>query len=461
MTQSMAEEVAMLDADAQRAFFDGLSDEVRAGLLFHWAFWARPEQLPPPGNWFCWALISGRGFGKTRTGAEWIRGKVQEARARGQPIRIALVAETAADCRDVMIEGPSGILAISDPAFRPVYQPSRRQLTWPDGSYAKTYSGDAPDQLRGPQFDCAWVDELAKFTYAEESWDNLEFGLRQGRNPQVCVTTTPRPVAIIRRLLNDPQTVVTGGSSYDNLANLAPSYIERIIRRYEGTRLGEQELHARLLDDVPGALWTYALIEMNRRSAMPEMRRIVIGVDPAARGPRRASALRAHHGRDREDNEAEPNETGIVACGLGVDGHGYVFHDMSERLSPGAWANRVVHAYREYGCDRVVAEVNNGGDMVEHTLRTVAPNISYRDVWAARNKVARAEPIAALYEQGKIHHVGIFPALESQMLATTDQGYTGSGSPDRMDAMVWALTDLMLGGASIESSPAAYANVRG
>jgi predicted phage terminase large subunit-like protein len=367
-------------------------------------------------------VMAGRGFGKTRTGAEFIREEVTAGRMK----RIALVAPTAADARDVMVEGESGLLAVCDRyGFRPLYEPSKRRLTWSNGAKAWTYSADEPDRLRGPQHDGAWSDEIAAWQYPE-SWDMLQFGLRLGINPRQIATTTPRPVPVVKDLLAQQESgtvVVTSGSSYENAENLAPAFVDQIIRRYEGTRLGRQEINAELLTDVPGALWTLALLDEHRLREAPVLQRIVIGVDPAA-----------------SDGEGSA-ETGIVVAGKGSDGHGYVLEDVTLAGSPNEWARAVVAAYQRHKADRVVAEINNGGAMVEHTLRTVDRKLPITVVHASRGKITRAEPVAALYEQGKVHHVGAHIALEDQM--TT---YDGSGeSPDRMDALVWALTDLLLG----------------
>ena len=395
-----------------------LSNREAAKLLYNWSFWARPNQLPPPGTWLVWLLLAGRGFGKTRTGAEWVRHEVETGR-RG---RLALVAPTAADARDVMIEGESGILRVSPNSFRPHYEPSKRRLTWPNGALATAFSADEPDRLRGPQHDGAWAEELAVWRYPE-AWDMLMFGLRLGQEPRAVVTTTPKPVKLIRDLLQGKATTVTRGTTYENRANLARSFFEQIVAQYEGTRLGRQELLAELLEDVPGALWKREAIERLRVVKRPQLVRVVVGVDPAA------------------SSGAVSAETGILAAGLGADGHGYVLDDLSLRGSPGAWAAAVVTGYYKFTADRVIAEVNNGGDMVESTVRTVDPTVSYKAVHASRGKQTRAEPVAALYEQGKVHHVGVFADLEEQMCSWVP---SDAKSPDRMDALVWALTELML-----------------
>lgn len=388
----------------------------------HWGDTRRANQTPPDGDWRTWLVMAGRGFGKTRTGAEFIREEIMAGRAR----RVALVGPTAADARDVMVEGESGLLAVCERyGFRPTYEHSKRRLTFPNGARAWTYSAEEPDRLRGPQHDLAWSDEIAAWQ-RPDSWDMLQFGLRLGANPRQIATTTPRPVPVVKYLLSQRESgmvVVTSGSSYENAANLAPAFVEQIIRRYEGTRLGRQEINAELLTDTPGALWTLALLDETRVRETPLfLKRIVVGVDPAASDGENA----AH--------------TGIVVAALSIAGHAYVLEDATASGSPNDWARAVVAAYQKHNADRVVAEINNGGAMVEHTLRTVDRRLPITVVHASRGKLTRAEPVAALYEQGKVHHVGSFIALEDQM--TT---YDGSGeSPDRMDALVWALTDLML-----------------
>jgi phage terminase large subunit-like protein len=347
-----------------------------------------------------------------------VRAQVSAGRAR----RVALLAPTQGDARAVMIEGPSGLLAIGPPDERPRYQPSLHKVTWPGGAVALVYSADEPERLRGPQHDAAWVDELCAFRYPQYAWDMLMFGLRLGSDPRCLVTTTPRPIPTLKRLLETPGVVVTRGSTYENAQHLAPGFLADILARYQGTRLGRQEIEAELLADTPGALWRRDQIEAARVQTPPTLKRVVVALDPALPGGE------------------ESAETGIVAVGLGVDGHGYVLGDLTLRASPAVWASRAVAAYHDYEADRLVAEVNSGGDMIEHTLRTVEPRLSFRQVRATRGKLTRAEPVAALYEQGKIHHVGAFPALEDQLTTWIP----GEPSPDRLDALVWALTDLML-----------------
>lgn len=414
--------------------------EQKAILQYVWKIHARPKQLPPPGNWFCWLIRSGRGFGKTRTGAEQV---IQWAKTEPEN-PIALIGQTKADVRDTMIEiGASGILRCSPPWFMPRYEPSKRRVVWPNGAIAIIYSGDEPGQLRGPQHGKAWVDELAKFKYPLETWDNLELGLRLGDNPQVVVTTTPRPIPIIRQLILDPDTVDVVGSSYENSSNLSERYVSRIIKRYENTRLGRQEIHGAILDDVPGALWTGAIIEALRVNEFPELIRIVVAIDPAT-----------------SNNDAS-SETGIVVAGLGANGHGYVLDDVSISDTPAKWAKQAISAYNRHKADRIIAESNQGGDMVEHTIRTEYENAPVSQIRATDSKRTRAEPVSALYEQGKIHHVGMFSDLEDQMT----QWVPGEKSPDRMDALVWAFTELMLDPVrdieEVTDLPAWVKNVRG
>jgi phage terminase large subunit-like protein len=417
----------------QEQFLQSLTPEEKAVLLYDWLFFARDKQLPPEGAWTVWLILSGRGFGKTRTGAQWIRAR-QET---GLYSRFLLIGQTAADVRDVMVEGESGILASSPPWNYPKYEPSKRRLTWPNGATATTFSGDEPDQLRGPQGDSVWADEPAKWKYAQEAWDNLEMGLRLGVNPQVVATTTPRPIPLIRSLMADERseknpngrTVVTRGHTSENRDNLAEVFVNRVIKRYEGTRLGRQELAGEILDDNPNALWQrQEMIEAHRVTHAPDLMRVVVGVDPQVADPSQTS-------------DEQSAETGIVVAGITADKipHFYVLDDKSLRASPNEWAREVVTAYKRNKADRVIGETNNGGALIEANIRTVDKNISYSAVHASRGKQIRAEPVAALYEQGRVHHVGSFPDLEDQMV----QWQPGEKSPDRMDALVWAITELM------------------
>lgn len=422
LTSSLAGFVSSLPRTKQDALLAGLEDDAKAALRYRWDFWARREQLPPDGDWRGWILMAGRGSGKTRSGVEW----VQDPRLLKPDDRIALVAPTAADVRDVVVEGESGVLACAPPWNRPHYEPSKRRITWPNGAIATTYSADEPDRLRGPQHTRAWCDEIAAWRYGPETWSNLMFGLRLGANPQWVATTTPRPVRLVRELIDQPGVVVTRMTTYDNAANLAPAFLDEIVRQYEGTRLGRQELMAELLEDVPGALWSRAQIEELRIKPKdrPEMVRIVVAVDPAV------------------TSGDDADMTGIVVCGRGTDGKGYVLEDLTCRKSPDAWARDVVKAYHKWEADRIVAETNQGGEMCELVIRTVDSSVSYKPVHASRGKRTRAEPIAALYEQGKVFHVGAFPDLEDQMTTYVPDDF--EGSPDRVDALVYALTELIL-----------------
>jgi predicted phage terminase large subunit-like protein len=390
-----------------------------------WRALARGEQLAPSDDfWSIWIYLAGRGAGKTRSGAEYIRERVET----GQCGRIALIAPTAADARDVMVEGESGLLAIAPNGFRPTFSPSLRRVTWPNGAIATLFSSEEPDRLRGPQHDALWADELAAWKNAQDVWDMAQFGLRLGKRPRVVVTTTPKPIPLLKALLKreGQDVVVTRGRTADNAANLAPTFLSSIVSRYQSTRLGRQELDAEMLEDTPGALWSLSLLEENRRdkAALPPMRRIVVAIDPAV------------------STGEDADETGIVVCGLGVDGKGYLIEDASGKLAPIEWARRAVGLYRHYGADRIIAEANQGGELVEQTIRTVDRSASYKGVHASRGKITRAEPIAALAEQHNIMHAGVFPELEDQLVSFA--GGTGK-SPDRLDAYVWGFTELMLG----------------
>jgi predicted phage terminase large subunit-like protein len=411
----------IMSGSLMASFASQLADALENG----WESVARPNQLPPPGDWSIWLLLAGRGFGKTRVLSEWTCGQAQLGRAR----RIALVGATAADTRDVMVEGESGILACSPSWCMPVYEPSKRRLTWPNGALATTYSADEPERLRGPQHDAAVCDELGSWRHPE-AWDMLMFGLRLGKKPQCVVATTPRPTKLIRNLLarEGHDVVVMRGTTYENRDNLAPMFFQQILQRYQGTRLGRQELEAELLEDNPGALWSSHIIEAARLRSTPSLVRVVVAIDPAVTS-----------GEDAD-------ETGIVVAGKDAGGDAYVLADASGRMQPIEWARTAIAAYRATSADRIVAEVNNGGEMIEATLRIVDPSIPFSAVRASRGKVTRAEPIAALYEQGRVHHVGAFPQLEDQMVAFTadfDRARLGY-SPDRVDALVWALSDLLV-----------------
>jgi phage terminase large subunit-like protein len=402
-----------------------LTEAEAEALLWDWRAWARPNQLAPDGDWMTWLVLAGRGFGKTRCGAEWIREEVTAKRAS----RIALIAETQKDLEEVMVFGESGINSVFPPHQRPRITKKPIRVEFHTGAVAFGYNATEPDQLRGPQFDCAWGDELAKWRYARETWDQLQFGLRLGTRPRQIVTTTPRPIPILKEILAASTTVVTRGITTDNRANLAPSFIRSIVDKYAGTRLGRQELSAEILDDVPDALWTRAALDRDRRKPdqIPSLRRVVVAVDPAAK---------------KNDVPEDGAATGIVVAGVGDDGRGYVLDDSTCRESPNGWARKAIACFDRYEGDCIVGEINNGGDMVESTIRAARTTVPFKEVTASRGKWVRAEPIAALYEQGRISHVGTFAALEDEMVNFGPNGMVGEASPDRVDALVWALTEL-------------------
>ncbi len=388
-----------------------------------WRILSRPEQQPPSGDWRTWLLIGGRGSGKTRAGAEWVHGLAR----RTSGLRIALVAETFADAREVMIDGQSGIMRIAG-RERPVFEISRRRLVWPNGSSAYLFSSEDPESLRGPQFHAAWCDELAKWKHAEATFDMLQFGLRLGDDPRQLVTTTPRPLPLLKRLMTDPGTALTRIATLSNAGNLAPGFIAALEARYGGTRLGRQELDGELIEDREDAFWRRDAISVASLGEIGPLTRIVVGVDPPV-----------GHGAT--------SCCGIVVAGIDGKGRAVVLADASvEAATPAGWAIAVARAYRRFEADRVVAEINQGGDMVVSTLRGIDENLPITTVRAARGKVARAEPVAALYEQGRVTHAGRFSALEDQMCDFGPDGLSSGRSPDRLDALVWALTALMLEG---------------
>jgi phage terminase large subunit-like protein len=391
--------------------------------LRDWRFWADPRQLPPPGDWRVWLMLAGRGFGKTRAGAEWVRAV---AEADGSA-RVALVGATRAEVRAVMVEGDSGVLAVSPQATRPRWEPSRGVLTWPSGAKGFVYSGETPDGLRGPEHSIAWCDELAKWAYPQATWDNLAMTLRSGDAPRTLVTTTPRPIALLRQLKAADGVVTVSGRTIDNRM-LPRAFRAAMLADYGGTRLGRQELDGELIEDLAGALWSRDAIERCRVTACPAVRRVVVGVDPPA----------GTHG----------DACGIVAVALGRDGDAYVLEDASVGgLGPEGWARAVVACAVRNRADRVVAEANQGGAMVASVLIAADAALPVKLVHASRGKSARAEPVATLYERERVRHVGAFPALEDEMCGLiAGGGYEGPGrSPDRADALVWALSELMLG----------------
>jgi phage terminase large subunit-like protein len=406
-------------------------------VLDDWPTTARDDQLPPhvwagadarQRGWHLWLILGGRGSGKTRAGAEWVRYQL-----RGRPPiahqparRIALVGPTYHEAAAVMVEGVSGLLAVMGRA-RPVFNKAARKLIFYNGAVAQLFSGEDPEELRGPQFDAAWCDELAKWRYPDHTLDMLQFGLRLGVDPRLVVTTTPRPIPVIKRLIASTDTVISGAPTRSNAAHLAKAFIARIEEKYKGTRLGRQELEGQLIDDDPDALFDRERIERLRVRSAPALQRIVVAVDPPARSSAKSAAC------------------GIIAAGLSEDGQAYVLADHTiAAASPTRWAGRAVALYHELAADRLVAEINQGGDMVESVIRQIDPAIAYRGLTARRGKHLRAEPVAALYEQERVRHVGAFPELEDEMCTLTPAGLPNGRSPDRVDALVWALTELML-----------------
>lgn len=399
-----------------------------------WPMRCRPEQRLPGlarhhDPWTIWLILGGRGAGKTRTGAEWVRGL-----ALGDPDfgaaasrRIALVGETFADARNVMVEGPAGILAVHARHERPTWSPSLRKLEWANGAVAQVFSAEDPDSLRGPQFEAAWADELAKWRHVEETWDMLQFGLRLGAHPRQMVTTTPRPIPILKRFLADPSVAVSRMRTAENAENLAPAFLDTVVRRYAGTRLGRQELDGDIIEDRPDALWTRDVIESNRIDSAPSLMRIVVAVDPPASSSKRADAC------------------GIVAAGMDEGGMAYVLEDATASgLKPPEWAAKAVALYRRLQADALVVETNQGGEMVGNVIREVDPSVPVVSVRATRGKYLRAEPVSVLYAQNRVRHVGALPELEDELCDFGPGGLTLGRSPDRMDALVWALTELML-----------------
>lgn len=432
--RSGARSIAYAAVKEQETFLNELEGGEQLALPFLFDFWAMAHQIPPEGDWRSWVIMGGRGAGKTRAGAEWVRSMVEGPRPMdpGRCSRLALVGETVDQVREVMIFGDSGILACSPPDRRPDWESTRKRLVWPNGAVAYAHSAHSPEGLRGPQFDGAWVDEIAKWRKAAETWDQLQFALRLGSDPRVCVTTTPRNVTVLKNLLETSSTVVTHAPTEANAANLAPSFLEEVRARYDGTRLGRQELDGLMLVDVEGALWTSKMLEQARALEVPQFDRIVVADDPSVTSGKAS------------------DECGIVVVGFKSaqrreEWRACVLADRTvQGASPAGWAKAAVAAMREFGADRMVAEINQGGEMVEHVVRQVDPFVPFRGVHASRGKVTRAEPAAALYEQGRVAHSESLDALEDQMTQMTTTGYQGSGSPDRVDALVWALWDLMI-----------------
>ena len=439
-------------AEVQKAL-GSLSKSQLENLQHDWNFWARPAQLEPDGDWNVWFINAGRGFGKTRAGVEWVREQVKLGKKR-----IAAVASTNSDIERVMVKGESGFLSVcwsGDKTYKgkelgfPEWSPTKRSLTWKNGAKVEFYSAEEPERLRGPQFEAAWCDELAAWNKDQDTWDMLQFCLRLGKHPRICVTTTPKPTKLVRTILKSPKVVITSGSTFDNSANLADTYLTAVKEQYEGTRLGKQELYAEVLEEAEGALWTTETLDACQidRKDLPHLNRIVVAIDPAVTA------------------NAESDMTGIVVAGIDINGKGYILGDYTDKLTPQGWAAKAIKLYHEYQADRIVAEVNQGGDMVKQTIHGEDPTVAYKAVRASRGKYARAEPISALYERKLVHHVrnpsdgANLEELEVQMRTWEPLG--SIGSPDRLDAMVWALTDLMLNGWAKPELKLAYSNAKG
>lgn len=420
MAKSLVDQIREWPVAKKAAFFSKLSPHEAKAFRYNWALWGRPNQRMPSleDDWLFWLRMCGRGEGKTRSMTEAIRELVQAGYKR-----IGLIGQNAAACRDTMVEGESGLLAVFPPWELPKYEPSKRKITFSNGAIATCYSAETPDQLRGPQHDALWFDELAAFgPTLQETWDMAMFGLRLGKRPRVLISTTPRPLRFFHDMIKDPRCRVSRGSLYDNAANLPAVTIENLKDKYAGTSLGAQELEGELLEEMPGALWRRTLIAMNRVEKAPDLERVVVGVDPAT--------------------TVGGNETGIVVCGRGYDGHGYVLEDATVRGSPHTWASRVVEMWGKYGARYVVAESNQGGELVRTTIHNVNSNVPIKLVHASQGKIARAQPVVGKTEQGKVHHVGEFRAMEDQMCTWN----VDDPSPDRLDACVHALSELILGG---------------
>jgi phage terminase large subunit-like protein len=384
--------------------------------FFNWEHWALDKQRPPEGDWTTWLLLGGRGSGKTRAGAEWVR-----SLAAQEIGPIALVGETMTEAISIMVRGESGILSVQPDDERPLLKGQR--LIWPNGTEAMVMTASDPDRFRGPQFAAAWCDEVAKWPHGEDAWDMLQFGLRLGEQPRQLATTTPKPTRLIKRLLNDPHTVVTRMATMENKAQLAPQFLEAVVGRYRGTVLGRQELDGELIDDLPGALWQRAMF---RHFAGGDIGRIVVAVDPPVTGTAKSDAC------------------GIVVAGRVGEGVAVLEDCTLKQVRPLDWARRAVAAYRAHEADAIVAEVNQGGDMVPAVIAQVDPDVPVRMVRASRGKWSRAEPVAALYGRGLVRHAAGLTALEDEMCAFGMDGLSDGHSPDRVDALVWAVTELLL-----------------
>lgn len=448
-----AQTLRELPKDKVTEVFKQLGPQKTEELKHDWNFWARDEQLEPAGDWNTWFINAGRGFGKTRAGVEWVRNQVKSGAKR-----IAAVAATNSDIERVMVKGESGFLNVcweGDRTYQgkkmghPEWSPTKRTLTWDNGAQVQFFSAEEPERLRGPQFEVAWCDELAAWNKDMDTWSMLQFCMRLGKHPRIMVTTTPKPTKLVRQILKDPNTHVTTGSTFDNSANLAKTYLRAVKEQYEGTRLGRQELYAEVLEEAEGALWTTDMLDKAtvKHEDVPHLNRIVVALDPAV------------------TSNAESDMTGIVVAGIDVNGVAYVLGDYTDRLSPQGWASKAIQLYHQYQADRIVAEVNQGGDMVKTTIHGEDATIPFKAVRASRGKFARAEPISALYERGIVKHVANPPdgsslnELETQMRTWEPLG--SIGSPDRLDALVWAITDLSLNGYSKPQLTLAYSSAKG
>ena len=379
--------------------------------------------------WHTWLVLGGRGSGKTRAGAEWVRAQALDLAdlADRRSHRIALIGETIGQVRSVMIEGLSGLLSIHPPGQRPKFEASRNQLVWPNGTIAQMFAADDPDSLRGPQFDAAWCDELCKWRRPDDAWDTLQFALRLGELPQVVVTTTPRAIPLLKRIMEDDATAISRSRTADNANNLAPAFLAEMQRRYGDTPIGQQELEGEIVEDRMTGLWKRTWLDQGRLLARPELTRIVVAVDPPV------------------TSTAGSDSCGIIIAGLGVDGRGYVIGDRTiQGRDPATWAKAAVAAYHDYQADTIVVETNQGGDLVVQTFKGIDAGVPVKKVHASRGKYLRAEPVSALYNEGRVAHVGEFPELERQMCDFAADGLANGKSPDRLDALVWALTELML-----------------
>ena len=413
-----------LSLPKRKLFLESLTSDELQAAVDDWNIWARADQLPSRLDFRLWILLGGRGAGKTRAGAEWVSQKVRHA---SEPLRVALIGPTFAEARHVMAEGVSGLLNVARDDFRPRYESSKHQITWPDGSMAQLFSAEEPDSLRGPQFHYAWCDELAKWSKPRATWDMLQFALRLGDKPQAVVTTTPRPLALLSELIQAEGTLLSRSRTKQNGANLAPDFLAAITASYGGTRLGRQELEGEILTDNPDALFSRSLIEAARCPQAPAMKRIVVAVDPPA------------------GSGEKHNACGIIAAGLGVDGLVYVLDDFTIKArSPSGWAARAIALYHARKADALIAEANPGGDMVKSVLANMDASVPVRLVHATRGKHLRAEPVAALYEQGRVKHAGVFASLEDELCEFESIIASPGASPDRADALVWAVSELVL-----------------